>query len=365
MLRLYQAEWCPFSSAVRELLTELGLPFVAVPVEPWPEQRTDLRRRFGTDEIPVLETDDGAVHRGTREIIAYLTSLPQATHAREHRERYAEHREARVEDAAAQVLRHAEPADLEVRDNPEQSRYELLRGGGVIGHATYRLDGPRLVVPYVEVDPAYEGRGLGSQLCAGLLEDARARGLSVDPQCPFLARYMERLAERQQRALVLEQEALEVQPAPEAGERPVRADDAVAREDHRDRVLPVRRADRASRVRAETEPARLLAIAHGLAVRNRRQREPALLLELRAARSNGRSNSVSSPLKYAPSCTAASSSTGELSSAKSFAAPAHARQPDARMRSDRDVPIGVSTARLFIARGYNEARRASVRRARR
>jgi len=28
MLTLYQAEWCPFSSAVREILTELGLDFV-------------------------------------------------------------------------------------------------------------------------------------------------------------------------------------------------------------------------------------------------------------------------------------------------------------------------------------------------
>ncbi|HEV2591354.1 MAG TPA: GNAT family N-acetyltransferase [Gaiellaceae bacterium] len=79
-----------------------------------------------------------------------------------------------------------------VRDNPERSRYELVRDGDVIGHASYRLDGPRLVVPHVEVDRAEEGQGLGSQLCAGLLEDALKRGLSVVPACPFLARYMER-----------------------------------------------------------------------------------------------------------------------------------------------------------------------------
>ena len=45
MLTLYQAEWCPFSSAVREVLTELGLDFVARQVEPWPEQRTALLER--------------------------------------------------------------------------------------------------------------------------------------------------------------------------------------------------------------------------------------------------------------------------------------------------------------------------------
>jgi len=43
MLTLYQAEWCPFSSAVRELLTELGLDFVARQVEPWPSERARLR----------------------------------------------------------------------------------------------------------------------------------------------------------------------------------------------------------------------------------------------------------------------------------------------------------------------------------
>lgn len=145
MLTLYQAEWCPFSSAVRELLTELELPYVAAPVEPWPEQRATLRKRFGTDEIPVLETDDGAVHRGTREIFAYLTSLPPAPHAAAHRERYAEHREARVEDATAQLLSHAESHELSVRRRDD--RYELLRDGEVIGHATYRMDGDRLVVP--------------------------------------------------------------------------------------------------------------------------------------------------------------------------------------------------------------------------
>jgi len=192
MLSLYQAEWCPFSSAVREVLTELGLPFVAVPVEPWPEQRATLRTRFGTDEIPVLETDDGAVHRGTDEILAYLTTLPPPPTSQAHRERYAEHREARENDVTGRLLAKAQVAALEVRDNESAKQYELLRDDNVVGHATYTRDGARLVVNYVEVDPSLEGRGYGSQLCAGLLADARTRGLEVVPVCPFLAWYMER-----------------------------------------------------------------------------------------------------------------------------------------------------------------------------
>jgi len=56
---LYQTEWCPFSSAVREVLTELGTDFVARQVEPWPSERHGLQDLAGSDEIPVLETEDG------------------------------------------------------------------------------------------------------------------------------------------------------------------------------------------------------------------------------------------------------------------------------------------------------------------
>ena len=81
---------------------------------------------------------------------------------------------------------------------------------------------------------------------------------------------------------MLEQEPLHRQPAAEPGERAVGADDAVAREDERQRVLAVRRSDGAGLLRAEPEPARLLAVADRLAVRDRREREPAATLELAA-----------------------------------------------------------------------------------
>ena len=56
LVTLYQAEWCTFSSAVREVLTELGIDAVLRQVEPWPEQRGRLRELTGTDQIPVLQT---------------------------------------------------------------------------------------------------------------------------------------------------------------------------------------------------------------------------------------------------------------------------------------------------------------------
>jgi glutaredoxin len=110
MLTLYQAEWCPFSSAVRELLTELGIDFAAIQVEPYPEQRRSLETATGTNEIPVLVADDGRVFRGTREIFGYLAELPRWEHGPGHRQRYADHREAREQGATTRLLDYF-PAD--------------------------------------------------------------------------------------------------------------------------------------------------------------------------------------------------------------------------------------------------------------
>src|SRR4051794_34238878 len=148
MLTLYQAEWCPFSSSVRERLTELGLPFVAQPVEPLPGQRDALAARTGTRTIPVLEADDGSVHRGTPEIFAYLGTLRAWPHEQGHRRRFLEHAPARESDAVAQILALAEAPsdgerpqwreeDLVVRDNPDQQRYEIRLGDRELGHAAY------------------------------------------------------------------------------------------------------------------------------------------------------------------------------------------------------------------------------------
>jgi glutathione S-transferase len=103
---LYQAEWCPFSSAVREVLTELGIDAVVRQVEPWPEQRDRMREVAGTDEIPVLVAEDSRIFRGTREIFAHLATRAPRRFAADHRGRYAEHRAARQADATARLLQH-------------------------------------------------------------------------------------------------------------------------------------------------------------------------------------------------------------------------------------------------------------------
>jgi glutathione S-transferase len=109
VLTLYQAEWCPFSSAVREILTELGLDFVARQVEPWPEQRAGLESVFGSDQIPILETEDARFFIGTRAIYDYLRGLEGWGHGPEHRGRFLAHLPARESDAVGRMVDHFPP----------------------------------------------------------------------------------------------------------------------------------------------------------------------------------------------------------------------------------------------------------------
>jgi predicted GNAT family acetyltransferase len=81
---------------------------------------------------------------------------------------------------------------FEVRDAPETSRYELVEDGVVVGHAAYRADGDRLVVPHVEVDPSRRGHGLAARLMADVADDVRRRGLRIRPVCPYAAAWFRR-----------------------------------------------------------------------------------------------------------------------------------------------------------------------------
>jgi len=82
--------------------------------------------------------------------------------------------------------------ELRVLDNPAERRYEAFVGDQLAGIVTYRLRSGETVFLHTEVLPAFEGRGIGSRLAAGVLDDARARGLSVVPRCPFIASYIRR-----------------------------------------------------------------------------------------------------------------------------------------------------------------------------
>jgi predicted GNAT family acetyltransferase len=80
--------------------------------------------------------------------------------------------------------------NVEVRDNPAEHRFEVFLGRGLAGFATYEERPRVLAILHTEIDPAFEGEGLGSALIGGVLDAARARGLAVLPICPFVKSYL-------------------------------------------------------------------------------------------------------------------------------------------------------------------------------
>jgi len=84
-----------------------------------------------------------------------------------------------------------ESAQITVRDNPDELRYELLVDGTLAGEILYRLRSDAVVLVHTEIAPQFEGQGLGSKLVAGALADIRARELRPVAVCPFVRAYLQ------------------------------------------------------------------------------------------------------------------------------------------------------------------------------
>src|SRR6478609_2039300 len=85
-----------------------------------------------------------------------------------------------------------EQEKIEVRDNPSDQRYDVFVDGSLDGSTFYRTYPDLVIFTHTEIDPAYEGRGVGSALARAALGDARRQGKHVIPQCPFIAGYIRR-----------------------------------------------------------------------------------------------------------------------------------------------------------------------------
>lgn len=77
MMKLYQAEWCPFSHRIRTKLTELGIDYQAINVPASAEKRTTLKELTGDGAIPVL-VDGEKVISDSGEAISYLEKKYEA-----------------------------------------------------------------------------------------------------------------------------------------------------------------------------------------------------------------------------------------------------------------------------------------------
>jgi predicted GNAT family acetyltransferase len=77
----------------------------------------------------------------------------------------------------------------EVRENPQQHRFELPLRDGAFAAAYYRIEDGRVVLFHTEVPAEFSGQGIGAQLASGTFELLRQSGRKAVLKCPFMVRY--------------------------------------------------------------------------------------------------------------------------------------------------------------------------------
>ncbi|MGW2763274.1 GNAT family N-acetyltransferase [Streptomyces sp. NPDC001275] len=71
-------------------------------------------------------------------------------------------------------------------------RYEILVDGKRAGLTAYRDRGEQRVFYHTEIDDAFAGQGLASQLVQEALTDVRASGKRIVPVCPYVAKFLKK-----------------------------------------------------------------------------------------------------------------------------------------------------------------------------
>jgi uncharacterized protein len=79
----------------------------------------------------------------------------------------------------------------EVINNTAHHRYELTVDGHLAA-TYYKLSDGVITFVHTEVPPELGGKGVGSKLVKGALDQVRAEGLKVVPVCPFVKAYIEK-----------------------------------------------------------------------------------------------------------------------------------------------------------------------------
>lgn len=167
---MYGADWCGDCRRAKAWFAGQGIEYRYVDLEQEPEAvDVVLERNEGLKRIPVIVFPDGThLTEPSNEALAakMVASGPSST------------------DPAA-------TEEFTVIHNTAADRFELHRDGTMVGLATYRRQGDRIVIPHVETFPEHRGQGYAARLVDGALDQIRATGAKVVPLCPFAAAHIQ------------------------------------------------------------------------------------------------------------------------------------------------------------------------------
>jgi uncharacterized protein len=81
---------------------------------------------------------------------------------------------------------------LEVVHHSDERFYELLVDGQFGGLVVYEAHGSRYIFTHTFIAEGHRGQGLSQVLLRGVMEDVKARHITVTNYCPVLDRFIER-----------------------------------------------------------------------------------------------------------------------------------------------------------------------------
>lgn len=79
----------------------------------------------------------------------------------------------------------------EVTKNTDEGRFEIHVDGELAGWVDYEAGEHGVIaLPHTIVEERFGGRGLAGELVRAALDDIRGEGYLVDPQCPYVERWI-------------------------------------------------------------------------------------------------------------------------------------------------------------------------------
>ena len=104
-------------------------------------------------------------------------------------------------------------AELSFRTDDGPQRYEALSGDAIAGKMYWvdasEAEQPERIFFHTEVDDAFEGQGVASQLVRFALDDAIERGFRIVPVCPYVKAWLKRHDDYAQHAVAVRPRHLE------------------------------------------------------------------------------------------------------------------------------------------------------------
>jgi len=82
------------------------------------------------------------------------------------------------------------------KDGEENGKFYIELEGEVMAEMTYTWRGTdRIIINHTTVDERLKGRGAGKQMVVAAVEFARAKGISIIPQCQFAKSVFDKVGE--------------------------------------------------------------------------------------------------------------------------------------------------------------------------